>query len=84
MWNHEKRTEDIVFVFDYSKQINNDESPDYLNIPIDETYLNMILKSNMINRNILFPIKIKSNNSVIMIVTTTEFCIHYIVNRLMF
>lgn len=73
MWNQGKGPESVVCVYDKNGHFNRHESPDYLHIPIDESYLNMVLSPNTTKGNLLFPIKIKSNNTVIMIVTTTDF-----------
>lgn len=73
MWKHGKGTGDVTYMFDNTKSTIRYETPDYLNIPIDNTYLETILPPNSINGNLLFPIKIKSNDTVIMIVTTIKF-----------
>lgn len=73
MWNHGNGADDVACMFDYRKSINRYESPDYLNIPIDNTYLDIVLNQITTNNNLLFPIKIKSNDTVIMIVTTIDF-----------
>lgn len=73
VWNHGNGADDIAFIFDYRENINEYKATDYLDIPLDNAYLDIVLNDNSTNNNLLFPIKIKSNDTVIMIVTTIEF-----------
>lgn len=73
MWNHGKGSEDVICMFGCDKHICSSEHPDYLSIPIDKTYLNIVLKDDSTSDNLLFPIKVRSNGIITMIVTTIEF-----------
>ena len=73
LWNHGNGADDVAFIFNYRKNVNGRKISDYLDIPIDNTYLDTVLSHKTTCSNLLFPIKIKSNDTVIMIVTTIGF-----------